>query len=97
MFFKMAEQIATKACFSNYTWIDDMTSDSYLKCLEVAKKFDLERTNPFAYFTTVIHNFFLDVIAGEKKQKAMKERLRDEYNEGVYIRYGINFNRDKEK
>lgn len=95
MFYKMAEQISSKGNFANYTWQEDMISDAYLKCLEVSAKFDLKRENPFSYFTTVIHNYFYDVIESAKKLKAVKEKLRENYNTGVYIRYGIDFTQRK--
>ena len=91
IFYKMAEQIGTKGRFSGYTWIEDMVSDAYLKCLIVAKKFDVKRTNPFGYFTTVIIHYFWDALAGEKKQKNIKDRLRDEQVSQIYHRYGITF------
>lgn len=91
IFYKMAEQIGTKGRFSGYTWIEDMVSDAYLKCCTVAQKFDLSRTNPFGYFTTVIVHYFWDALAGERKQKNIKERLRDDQLSQIYFRYGITF------
>lgn len=92
-FYEMAENIATLPKFSGYTWIEDWISDAYLKCIEVvlAKKYDLKRDNPFSYFTSVIRNYFWDARAGEKKQKTIKDRLRDEQNASIYYRHGIEF------
>ena len=91
MFYKMANSIATKPRFCRYPWIEDMTSDAYLKCCIVAEKFDLERTNPFGYFTTVIIHFFWDALQGENKQKNIKERMREDQISQIYHRYGITF------
>lgn len=92
MFYEMAKKIGTKPRFSGYTWIEDMVSDAYLKCCNVAHKFDPEKTkNPFGYFTTVIIHYFWDALAGEDKQKNIKERLRDEQISMIYHRYGITF------
>jgi len=91
IFYEMAENIGTKGRFSGYTWIEDMVSDAYLKCLTVAQKFDTNRTNPFGYFTTVIIHYFWDALAGEKKQKNIKDRLRDDQISQLYHRYGITF------
>lgn len=91
IFYKMAEQIGTKGRFSGYTWIEDMVSDAYLKCCLVAHKFDLQKKNPFGYFTTVIIHYFWDALAGEKKQGKIKEKLRDEQISQIYHRYGITF------
>ena len=91
MFYEMAKRIGTKARFSGYTWIDDMISDAYLKCCTIVKKFDLDRTNPYGYFTTVIMHYFWDALAGEHKQKKIKDRLRDDQISQIYYRYGITF------
>ena len=92
MFFKMASQIGTKPRFSGYTWIEDMISDAYLKCCSIVHKFDAEKyDNPFGYFTTVIIHFFWDALAGETKQKNIKDRLRDDQVSQIYHRYGITF------
>jgi DNA-directed RNA polymerase specialized sigma24 family protein len=87
----MAKSIGTKPRFSGYTWIEDMVSDAYLKCCIVAAKFDIERTNPFGYFTTVIIHYFWDALQGENKQKNIKARIRDEQISQIYHRYGITF------
>lgn len=91
MFYKMAQKIGTKPRFSGYSWIEDMISDAYLKCCNIAHKFDTEKENPFGYFTTVIINFFWDALAGETKQKNIKDRLRDDQISQIYHRYGIQF------
>jgi len=92
-FYEMAENIATLPKFSGYTWIEDWISDAYLKCIEVVikKKYDLKKKNPFSYFTSVIRNYFWDARAVEKKQKTIKERLRDDHNADIYYRHGIEF------
>lgn len=78
MFWEMCNRIIGRSRFNRYTqdWREDMVSDAYVKCLVVVLKFDLERTNPFAYFTTVISNCFLDYIGNESKQRDIKERLK---------------------
>jgi hypothetical protein len=92
MFYEMAKKIGTKPRFSGYTWIEDMVSDAYLKCCNVAHKFDPDKTqNPFGYFSTVIIHYFWDALQGEDKQKKVKERLRDEQLAMIYYRYGITF------
>jgi hypothetical protein len=91
MFYKMAKAVGTKPRFSGYTWIEDMISDAYLKCCIVAEKFDLEKRNPFGYFTTVIIHYFWDALQGENKQKNIKARIRDDQISQIYIRYGITF------
>ena len=74
MFFSIAKNYATINSFRNYTYIEDMISEAYINCIIMAHKFDInvDKPNPFAYFTTVIHRNFLKYIAKEKKQQAKK-------------------------
>lgn len=80
-FYKMCKRNCTVSRFNNYTleWKEDMVHESYLKCIKVIKKFDKSRTNPFAYFTTVIRRSYLDSIHKENIQKNIRENLTDIY------------------
>jgi RNA polymerase sigma factor (sigma-70 family) len=88
MFLKMAEKIANKGCFCNYTYIEDMIQEAYVRCVHYANRFDSERPNPFAYFTTVIHHSFIAHIKKEKNYQSKKwnelnnhiMQLESEYN-----------------
>ena len=62
MLYMIAERNSLLPRFSSYTWIDDMVSDAYLKCLNVAHKFKLHKKNPFSYFTTGVRNYFWDFL-----------------------------------
>ena len=74
IFYKIAKNYATINSFRNYTYIEDMISEAYVRCVVMARKFDvnIEKANPFAYFTTIIHRDFLNFIAKEKKQQEKK-------------------------
>ena len=73
IFYEMATKYSTINSFRNYTYIEDMVVEAYINCVIMAKKFDIvNRDNPFAYFTTVIHRNFLNYIAKEKKQQSKK-------------------------
>jgi DNA-directed RNA polymerase specialized sigma24 family protein len=91
MFYKMAKNTGTKPRFSGYPWIEDMTSDAYLKCCVKAHKFNLERKNPFGYFSTVIIHHFWDALGVEDRQKNIKSKIRDVQTSEIYQRYGITF------
>lgn len=72
-FHRLAKHYGHLANFRNYTYIEDMISEAYLRCIKVANKFDCEtKTNPFAYFTTVVHNSFIQFIQKEKRQQDFK-------------------------
>lgn len=44
-------------------------------CLQYIHNFDVERTNPFAYFTQIVYYAFLRRIGKEKKQVEIKEKI----------------------
>jgi DNA-directed RNA polymerase specialized sigma24 family protein len=81
MFWKMCNKIINRPRFSRYTdeWKEDMISTAYVKCLGTICKFSPDRTNPFSYYTTVITNCFLDCLNAEKKQKNIKDRMKEIY------------------
>lgn len=87
MLYEMAKGIGRKPNFCNYTWIQDMMSDAYLKCLIVLDKFDNSRPNAFGYFSTVIHNFFLDVIGKEKRKLNTVIKLKEMTYDNLCNRY----------
>ena len=74
MFYDIAKNYATKSKFNrNYSLLDDMITNAVLRCLRYINSFNYkEQFNPFAYFTTVIHNSFLQTIAKEKIQEKKK-------------------------
>jgi DNA-directed RNA polymerase specialized sigma24 family protein len=70
---QIANKYSTKPSFSGYSFRDEMISDGIENCFRYLDKFNPERgENPFAYFTTVIHNAFIRRIKEEKKQQAIK-------------------------
>lgn len=85
--YEMAKRIGQKPNFCNYPMRDDMVSDAYLKCLIVLDKFDNSRPNAFGYFSTVIHNFFLDVIGKEKRKLSTIDKLKEMIYDNLCNRY----------
>ena len=77
IFYRMCCGIANKSNFINYTWKDDFIQDSYLKCILKIDKFNIEKKNPFAYFSTLIYNHILTYIYKEKKEYSKKENLKN--------------------
>lgn len=69
-FFKIANNLATKACFSRYSYKDDMILDGVENCVKYFDTFDPNKTtNPFSYFTQTIYNAFLRKIDEEKRAR----------------------------
>ena len=76
----MIKQIATnysnKGNFASYTWREDIISEAVLTCLRYMHNFDpnkMAKPNPFAYFTTVIHNAFINYIRKQNKHSEIKD------------------------
>lgn len=72
-FLDIANNLAKKPNFANYTYKDEMISDSVENCIMYATNFDPKKsTNPFAFFTQIIYYAFLRRIQKEKKQLFIK-------------------------
>jgi len=72
-FLKIAEGYSHRPNFINYTYREEMVSDGIENCLMYFENFDPNKSsNPFAYFTQIIHYAFLRRIDKEKKQLYVK-------------------------
>lgn len=75
-FLKIATHLSYKPNFVNYIFRDDMISDGIENCIQYIHNFNPEKsTNPFAYFTQIIHYAFLRRIQKEKKQLDIKNKI----------------------
>ena len=74
-FLRIANHLAYKPNFVNYMFKDDMICDGIENCVQYIHNFDIERTNPFAYFTQIVYYAFLRRIAKEKKQLEIKSKI----------------------
>jgi DNA-directed RNA polymerase specialized sigma24 family protein len=72
-FLLIARNLLNKSNFINYTpdRKDEMISDATYYMCRYIDKFDLNRKNPFAYFTTVARNAFLQSINDYTKRDSM--------------------------
>jgi len=73
---KIAINYSNKGSFASYTWREDMISEAVLTCLKYMHNFNptkYARPNPFAYFTTVIHNAFINYIRKQNKHSEIKD------------------------
>lgn len=71
----IAQRLATKPNFYNYSYKDEMIGDAVENCLRYLHNFNPEKTNnPFAYFTQIVYNAFLRRIEKEKKQLYIKHK-----------------------
>ena len=72
-FVKIANHLAYKANFVNYTFRDEMILDGIENCLTYMDNFDPAKSkNPFAYFTQITYYAFIRRIQKEKRQMETK-------------------------
>ena len=75
-FLKIATHLSYKPNFVNYMFKDDMVCDGIENCVQYINNFNPEKSsNPFAYFTQIIHYAFLRRIQKEKKQLEIKTKI----------------------
>ena len=75
-FLKIATHLSYKPNFVNYMFKDDMVCDGIENCVQYINNFNPEKsTNPFAYFTQIIHYAFLRRISKEKRQLEIKNKI----------------------
>ena len=76
----IANRLATKPNFINYSYKDEMISDGVENCIMYIDNFDPDKsTNPFAYFTQIIYFAFLRRIQKEKKHLYIKHQMFRQY------------------
>jgi DNA-directed RNA polymerase specialized sigma24 family protein len=75
MFLLLATRYSEKGSFSGYTWKDDMIGEAVYTCLRYMHNFkvDKDKANPFAYFSKVVHNSFLNFIQKQKTHSNIKD------------------------
>jgi hypothetical protein len=87
-FLKIATHLSYKPNFVNYMFREDMISDGIENCVQYIHNFNPEKSsNPFAYFTQIIHFAFLRRIQKEKKQLEIKTKIieRTGYDEVMMV------------
>jgi hypothetical protein len=76
---KIATHVSFKPNWVNYSYKEDMISDSIENSIQYILNFNPERSsNPFSYFTSVIENAFKRRILKEKRQMDIKERILEQ-------------------
>jgi hypothetical protein len=76
MLMLMVEKYSTKHNFSGYSYLDEMKGDALSNLCNKWHKFDeVNYTNPFAYYTQIIHTCFLGSLGKEKKVQKIRDRI----------------------
>lgn len=72
----IAERYSRKSNFIGYSFREDMVSAAVMNLCNNALKFKPEVSkNPFSFYTTAIHNSFLQYMADEKKHRNLRDAL----------------------
>lgn len=73
---QIAEKYSSKHNFAGYSYREDMVAVAVTNLCNNALKFNPERSsNPFSFYTSAIHNSFLQYMAEEKKQRDIRDAL----------------------
>ena len=76
MFMILATRYSTKPCFSGYSYRLELVNSGIVACVAALHKFDPAKSeNPFAYFTSINHNAFIQILNKEKRQQEIRDRL----------------------
>ena len=77
MIYMIADRYSRKANFAGYSFREDMVASAVMNLCNSALKFNPEKSsNPFSFYTTAIHNSFLQFILDEKKHRNIRDALR---------------------
>jgi len=89
-FLLLVNNIIKKADYSNYPIQvrEDMVSDAILNCIQYINSFKAETSsNPFSYFTMIIHRAFWRRI--EKERKRLYQKYKYIENSGIMDEEGL--------
>lgn len=88
-FIKIANHLAFKSNFINYSFREDMILDAIENCLIYMDNFDpAKSSNPFAYFTQITYYAFVRRIQKEKKHLYTKYKYIESLDLDDIIRQG---------
>lgn len=98
MYVILATRYASKPNFSGYSYKSEMIGTGILACVNALNKFDPTKSeNPFAYYTSVIHNSFIQILNKEKRQQQIRDQLLVDANYNPSLAYqdrNINYDDD---
>ena len=93
MFMEMTKRYGMKANFAKYTYIEDMEAYALEMLVKNWMKFDeTQFDNAFAYYTSFIHNAFIQYL---NKEKAVRD-LRDKIMVNAGLNPSFNYEGDEE-
>lgn len=85
---QLIERYGEKSNFRGYSYLEEMKGDAIEACLKALqqKKYKaMEYDNPFAYFTQIAKNAFINVINNESKEAYLKQKSLIDYNQSEML------------
>ena len=71
----LVNNYAKKGCWAGYSYLDEMKGNALVLMVRYWKTFDIQRGNPFAYFTQLTKNAFIEYLNKEKKNQTLRDEL----------------------
>lgn len=76
--YDIANRLASKSNFSNYSFVDEMISDGIENAVAAVRSYDPEKSdNPFGYLTITVYYAFIRRIQREKKNLYTKYKIAE--------------------
>lgn len=76
----ICSRYARRGSYASYTYNEDLQSFALMNLVKSWKSFNPEKSqNPFAYFTSCIHNSFLQYLNQERKHRNIRDALLVEH------------------
>lgn len=94
MLMLLTERYSKTSKFGGYTFREDMVSEALINLCKNALKFDpVKSSNPFSFYTTAIHNSFLQFLNNEKKHRNIRDKMLIQLGENPSFNYMANENK----
>jgi len=88
MFIILSTRYASKPNFSGYSYRSELINSGIVACVAALHKFDSAKSeNPFAYYTSINHNAFIQILNKEKKQQKIRDQLLIDNNRNASLNY----------
>jgi len=76
MFMILSRKYSSKPNFSGYSYRDELINFGIIACVGALHKFKATTSeNPFSYYTSIIHNAFVQVLNKEKRQQQIRDKI----------------------
>lgn len=79
MILELIKHYARSPQYNRYQELDDIKSGALIACLKALDKFDIQKDNPFAYFTTTVYRAFIATISQKYEDDNLKMELYEEF------------------